>query len=115
MKNKYIKNISKYTLIFILLLFASTFTTLFGNDEAWNFGFINNIYNGLIPYKDFNMVITPFYPIFMSIPLHIFGNNEIVVQILNCIVIVFSLILIEKLTSNNSILSISSINSVSKL
>lgn len=49
-KQKYIK-IMEYILIFILLLFVSTFTTSFGNDEAWNYGFIKNIYEGLIPYK----------------------------------------------------------------
>ena len=31
-------------------------------DEIWNFNFANNIANGLIPYKDFNMVTMPFLP-----------------------------------------------------
>lgn len=43
------------------------------------------------------MVITPFFPFIMSIPLHIFGNNEIIVQIENVLVMIFTLYIIEKL------------------
>ena len=28
-------------------------------DEIWNFNFARNIANGLLPYKDFNMLQTP--------------------------------------------------------
>ena len=65
-KNKINLSFLKYVLIFFLLLIVSLFFTLFGNDEIWNYGFSNNIYKGLVVYKDFNMVITPLYPFIMS-------------------------------------------------
>ena len=37
-------------------------------DMAWEFNWILNITNGKIPYKDFNMVVTPFYLYMMSVP-----------------------------------------------
>ncbi len=91
----------KYSIIFLLLLFVSTFTTILGNDEVWNFGFIKNVHDGLIPYKDFNMVITPFYPIFMSLFMHIFGTNEIVIQVKSVLFLTISLFLLEKIVDKN--------------
>lgn len=50
-------------LLWNLILFPITL------DEIWNYGFSHSLYSGLVPYKDFNMVITPFYPFLMSIGL----------------------------------------------
>ena len=95
--NKVINNkIFKFIIIFLFLLFVSSFTTIFANDEVWNYGFIKNIHDGLIPYKDFNMVITPFYPLLMSLPMHIFGTNEIVLLICSSLVTAFALTLLDK-------------------
>lgn len=49
-------------IIFILTLLFNTFCNNLTIDEIWNYGFSYNIATGLIPYKDFNMVITPLYP-----------------------------------------------------
>lgn len=53
-------------IIFSITIFFNVFCVGFGMDEVWNYGFSNNIYNGMIPYKDFNMIVTPFYPYFIS-------------------------------------------------
>ena len=46
--------------IAILLFLATVLPRNFANlDEIWNFNFARNIANGLIPYKDFNMLQTP--------------------------------------------------------
>lgn len=50
-------------------------------DEVWNYGFAHNIYTGLIPYLDFNMIITPFYPMVMALPFFIFGSNMLIFHI----------------------------------
>ncbi len=52
-------------------------------DEIWNYGFSYAIAKGEVPYLDFNMVITPFYPFLMAIFLAIFGKNIIVYHIVN--------------------------------
>jgi hypothetical protein len=46
--------------IAILLFLATVLPRNLANlDEIWNFNFARNIANGLIPYKDFNMLQTP--------------------------------------------------------
>lgn len=70
-------------------------------DEIWNYGFIHNIYNGLIPYKDFNMVLTPLYPFIMSVFFFIFGSNMFVLHIVNALMITGMLYLVEKLLNKD--------------
>ena len=75
------KKVLKFLLIFICILFWNLIINVIQNDEIWNYGFAHNIYSGLIPYKDFNMVITPFYPFIMSLLFHIFGSSMLVFHI----------------------------------
>ena len=55
-KEKY--QILELIIIFILTLLFNLICNKLTNDEIWNYGFIYNISTGLIPYKDFNMIIT---------------------------------------------------------
>lgn len=89
------KKIIKYIILFILILIFQIFLPL-DLDEIWNYGFAHNIATGLIPYKDFNMVITPLYPFLCSIFL-IIKSNLIIVQILQSILILVSFYLCEKM------------------
>ena len=73
-------------------------------DEVWNYGFAHNIYSGLIPYKDFNMVLTPFFSFIMSLGFHIFGSNILVLHIENAIMLVIMTYLLKKLIGKNYIL-----------
>lgn len=83
-KNKY--QIIELIIIFIItLIFNLTCNTLV-HDEVWNYGFSYNIANGLIPYKDFNMIITPLFPIIGAIFMSIFGKNFVIYHILNSII-----------------------------
>lgn len=82
---------NKYKIIEVLTIF--TITLIYNlicndisNDEIWNYGFSYNIAQGLIPYKDFNMVITPLFPILGAIFLNIFGKNLLVFHIFNSII-----------------------------
>lgn len=92
-----IKPFIKYFLVFFFFLFWNLIVQPINLDEIWNYGFIHNIYNGLVPYKDFNMVLTPLYPMIMSLFLFIFGSNILVIHIVNCFMIVGILYLIEKI------------------
>ena len=77
------KIIIKYIFLFCIFLIVQGVNT----DEIWNFGFSYGIFKGEIPYKDFNMVVTPFFPFLMSLPFHIFGLNILVYHIENALLL----------------------------
>lgn len=85
-----IKQNKKYILELILIFTTTLLFNLICNnmvhDEIWNYGFSYNIATGLIPYKDFNMVITPLFPILGAIFMIIFGKNLVTYHIFNAII-----------------------------
>ena len=91
------KKIIIFILIAITYLIINLFVNQLQNDEIWNYGFTYNIYKGLVPYKDFNMVITPFYPFFMSLIFHIFGGNQLFFHIENAILLSITTLIVYKL------------------
>lgn len=80
-----LKPILKYTFLFFLFFLFTLICMPINLDEVWNYGFSYNIYQGLLPYKDFNMVLTPFYPFFMSLFLHLFGSGIVTMHFINAI------------------------------
>ena len=86
------KNIKIY-ILFLIALIAISILSQIDLDGIWGYGFSYNIANGLIPYKDFNMVIGPLYSLVFSIPLHI-GNYYYIFELSHCLLyaIVFTLI-----------------------
>ena len=90
--NSKIKNIFFFIVCFLLLMVFSCFVFTLNGDTFWNYGFSYNIARGLIPYVDFNMVIGPFYNLFISIFLKLFGNYLITFNIINSLL--FSCILL---------------------
>ena len=69
-----IKNNILYIVVFIisfilLILFGSNNT-----DIIWNYGDCIALTRGLIPYKDFNIITTPLYPLLMSSFLFLNSN-----------------------------------------
>lgn len=93
---RYIRKYFKYVFIFVMTLLFLNFIP-FDLDEIWNYGFMHSIYSGLVPYKDFNMVITPFFPMLFSLPFFIFGSNLLVVNICQSLLITFVYFLLEKM------------------
>jgi hypothetical protein len=77
------------------------FCSVLSLDDIWNFGFSYNIASGLIPYRDFNMVVTPFFPMLMSIFLLIFSKQLIVMYIAHSAVVVGIMYLIKKFCKNS--------------
>ena len=79
------KIILKISVFFLLMCFATIYsyylTNLYSLDEIWNYGFAKNILDGLIPYKDFNMIIPPLFPYITSFVLKIFGQKLLVYHI----------------------------------
>ncbi len=82
--------ISATTFCFSMFLFSST------SDEIWNFSFAHNIYFGLIPYRDFNMIVTPLFPLIGSLFLKIFGDYLFSIHIFGAIYISIIVLLLYK-------------------
>lgn len=59
-------------------------------DELWNYNFARNIYEGRMPYQDFNMVPTPLSAYLAALFLKIFGNSLFAFRILG-VLLTFSL------------------------
>lgn len=76
-----IKTYIPYVFIFFFFLFWNLIVCPVNLDEIWNYGFSHNIYRGIIPYLEFNMVITPLFPFIMSLPFHLFGSSMLVFHI----------------------------------
>lgn len=82
MKKK-IKFLLEYLIIFIIPIIYNLLNGNLMLDEIWNYGFAYNISTGLIPYKDFNMIVTPLYPYLVSIFLKLLGHNLIILHLFN--------------------------------
>lgn len=77
----------KYAFIFLFsFLVMSILMTYFDGDVLWNYGFSYAISQGEVPYRDFNMILTPLYPFLMSIGL-LFNSNILVFYIENSLLI----------------------------
>lgn len=84
-KKEKIYNTLLYILILCNVLSIILLNPLNNLDEIWNYNFARNIKNGLVPYKDFNMVITPFLSIVCGIILKITTDELIVMRFLAAI------------------------------
>lgn len=87
MKNKIFKNI-----LIILILFLSVSAVIMPKelnnlDEIWNYNFARNIADGLLPYRDFNMVQMPLLPITCGTILKLTLNELMVMRVLASILI----------------------------
>lgn len=73
---KFIKNNFNYIFLFFFYFFCLTlFYNAFMGDSIANFGFSYAISKGEIPYKDFNMIIPIFSPLFYFLSLLIFKSS----------------------------------------
>ncbi len=90
------KTILIFTIYFIAIFIFNFFRPL-DMDLIWNYGFSKNVSDGLIMYKDFNMVITPFYPAITGLLMKLLSTNIIVFYIINSIYALLTLVIIYKL------------------
>lgn len=85
------KKVYQYIIIFLIFTIITSIYSIYvfgpDPDEIWNFGFAYNILNGLIPYKDFNMIIPPLFA-FTTVPIiAIFGQRLITLDIYSGIIV----------------------------
>ena len=83
---KYKKDILILIIIFIYVGILVSFSNA-DNDLIWNYGFSYNIASNLIVYKDFNMVITPLYPFICGLVMKLLGNNFLIFNLINIVLL----------------------------
>lgn len=87
MKNKSLKIIVTIVITILTVLYTYYFRPIV-DDELYNYGFSFNIISDLIPYKDFNMIISPLFHYLLALFLKIFGPKLIIYHIVLALMIV---------------------------
>lgn len=85
MKKEKILNLLIFIILFCAILSRILINQLDNLDEIWNYNFARNIANGLVPYKDFNMLQMPLLPLICGAILKIVTNQLIVMRVLAAI------------------------------
>ena len=98
------KKVHLYCFLFLFFFISLIFIfTLSRGDTFVNYGFSYAIRLGEIPYKDFNMVITPFAPFLYSLGLFIY-NDIVMFYIEQAIVLTVMFYILEKMLGSKVIL-----------
>lgn len=82
MKKEKIINLLLFVLIFLSIFSIVILNPVSDLDELWNYNFARNVANGLVPYKDFNMIITPLMSFICGLILKITVDELIVMRVL---------------------------------
>ena len=98
------ENIKRYVEdILIIFAFAIIIFTIMASrelnnlDEVWVFNTARNIANGLLPYKEFNIVTTPGLPMICGLILKIFGTEMFFMRIMASLLNAFIIFIIYKI------------------
>lgn len=101
-KGKLKLNIIFYIVFGFILLILNLSRDIAG-DETWCYGFAHSIYMGLVPYRDFNMVVTPLFPFLFSLPFHIFGSSFFVFELEHIIIMLGIFYICSRVLDNNKV------------
>jgi len=104
MKKEY-KHILIFLIFTIITFLYSFYIFNLNNDEMWNYGFAHNIYQGLIPYKDFNMIIPPLFAFCIQPFFLILGDNLLTFHIFSSIITGLTILFMYLKTGKNAFLA----------
>ena len=94
---KILKDLAIFCILAIIIAGIILPRELNNLDEIWNFNFARNIANGLMPYRDFNMLQTPLLSMICGEILYLFGQELIVMRILAVILCASIIFLLYKI------------------
>lgn len=97
---KKIKNLVFWVGIFILILATILVKPLSNLDEMWNFNIARCISNGLVPYRDISMIVTPLLGFITAIFLKIFGTEMFITRVLAAVLAMLNITLMYKILKN---------------
>lgn len=91
-----------FFIIIIMLFFCLKYIVKQVNDldELWNYNFARGIANGLMPYRDFNIIITPMLPTVCGLIMRIFGQELYIMRVLAIILNTALIYIIYKIQQN---------------
>lgn len=95
MKREKIKILLECIIVFLVMFSCNLFFN-YTFDQIIDFTHCYSIVNGLKIYVDFNIVVGPVYPTLMAIFLKIFGNNIVIFDFINSLIVVGIYLLIRK-------------------
>lgn len=81
-----------------LLCISLFFNTFWNADEIWNYNFAKGVLNGLVPYRDINMVSTSLSIYITAVFLKLFGNGLFAYRIAGYVLMVLTFSLVYMLT-----------------
>lgn len=88
MKQVDYRKVIQYVLMFLLFfLCLQFFYSCFQGDQVYNFGFSYAVSRGEVPYRDFNMIVTPVGAFLYAIPFLIFGSHMIVFNLFQALLL----------------------------
>ena len=96
LSNEYIIKIGYYLLILLMILSKILNMKLSNMDEIWNFSNAKNIIDGLIPYRDFSIIVTPLSQYLNSIFLRL-NPTLITFRIIYFLYYIVIVILLDKI------------------
>lgn len=98
----------KFFILFVaVLLFTFCFTCFclpIQGDEIWNYGFSYNISKGMVVYRDFNVLQTPFYFFIGSVFIHFFGDYLISLHLMDAILVAIMFLMLFKMLGWKSLI-----------
>ena len=103
MKKKIIKIILLLILMLVIITYSMTVISVFC-DEIWEYGFGYNIATGLVPYRDFNMVVTPLFPFCIALFIKIFGSYLLSAHIFNALILISTIGIMYKIIGNKALI-----------
>ena len=101
----------KYYICILLFVFCFVITFLYNyfllginSDEIWNYGFSYNILHGVLPYRDFNVVVTPLFFSIGCLFIMIFGSHILSYDIYISLIISILIVLCYRKINKNCLL-----------
>ncbi|MCR5186949.1 MAG: hypothetical protein K6D97_07545 [Clostridia bacterium] len=91
LKSKRFTNLILFIMFVLIISFYVFDRGINDFDELWNFNFALNVSNGLVPYRDFNILQTPLMPFISGLFLILFGKELLIMRALG--VILYQIIL----------------------
>lgn len=99
---KNVRFVYLFILVFFLTFCYSMFFTETISDEIWSYGFSFNFFSGLIPYKDFNMILTPLFSVIGGLFIKLFGDYLFSVHIFGALYISIIMLFLFKILGKKS-------------
>ncbi len=92
-------------IVFVAMFLNLHFVPILDMDSIWNYGFSINILNGMVPYRDFNMIVTPLYSFVCAFFLK-FCSSYLFFNIINAGLVSCIYYLAKKLVGRSAIIFI---------